>query len=144
LGVTVVLQLLLGGVVSSRSIGLACADFPLCNGFPLPLYWTEPIAWQIAHRALGYVVFLGSVALFAAARLGGAGARERTIATCLFVGVSIQVLLGALNVWLRIPPVVSAAHLACAVLLFAVIVERVASVRSATRPGESTSFGAHL
>jgi heme A synthase len=122
--VIVVLQILLGGVVSSRSIGLACFDFPLCNGYPLPVYWTEPIAWQIAHRSLGYAVLLGAVALLAAARIGRASPRERVITTGLVVGVSVQIALGALNIWFRIPPVVSAAHLACAVLLFAVAVER--------------------
>ncbi|MGA2449038.1 MAG: COX15/CtaA family protein [Polyangiaceae bacterium] len=137
LAVAVVVQLLLGGVVSSRSIGLACADFPLCNGFPIPLYWTEPIAWQIAHRTVGYVVLLGSVALLVVARLEGATARETTIATGLVLGVSVQIMLGGLNIWLRIPPIVSAAHLACAVALFAVVVERVVSLGGSTAPSES-------
>ena len=125
--VTVAMQILLGGVVSSRSIGLACFDFPLCNGLPIPVYWTEPIAWQMAHRALGYTVLLGAFAIVATARIGGAGPRERRIAAILVLGVSVQIVLGGLNVWFRVPPLVSAAHLACAVLLFAVAVERVAS-----------------
>ncbi len=123
--VAVAFQLLLGGVVSSRSVGLACLDFPLCNGFPIPVYWTEPIAWQMAHRTLGYAVFFGALALFAAARATGAGPRERVIAGGLVAGVSVQILLGGLNVWFRIPPLVSAAHLACAVVLFGVGVDRV-------------------
>ncbi len=49
----VVVQLLIGGVVSSRELGLACFDFPMCNGFPIPIYWNAAIAWQFAHRFVG-------------------------------------------------------------------------------------------
>jgi len=125
--VLVGMQLLLGGVVSSRSIGLACADFPLCNGFPIPVYWTEPIAWQMAHRIVGYAVFLVALGLLAASRMQATNPRERAIAIGLVAGVTAQILLGGFNVWFRIPPAVSATHLACAVLLFAVAVERATS-----------------
>jgi heme A synthase len=140
--VTVVLQILFGGVVSSRSIGLACFDFPFCNGFPIPVYWTEPIAWQMAHRTLGYLVLLGAFAILGAARIGEAGPRERHVAAGLVLGVSVQIVLGGLNVWFRVPPLVSAAHLACAILLFAVAVERVATgVLGTTRPVVPLAFG---
>jgi heme A synthase len=123
----IVVQLLLGGVVSSRSIGLSCSDFPLCNGLPIPIYWTEPIAWQMAHRAVGFAILFGIAWLCAVAWARPAPRSERLISAGLTIGIVLQIVLGGMNVWLQIPPAVSAAHLACAVLLFAAVLERVAA-----------------
>ena len=116
-------QLLLGGVVSSRAIGLACYDFPFCNGLPLPAYWTNAIGWQFAHRMTGFTIFAVLSGTALVARFGRE-TRERAFAYSLVAVVSIQILLGGINVWFRIPPIASAAHLAVAVLLFAALVDR--------------------
>lgn len=119
-----VIQVLVGGVVSSRSIGLACFDFPLCNGLPIPPVWTAAIGWQMLHRALGFSVVVGAFALYLLARRAGASALDRRFTLSLAAGALGQVLLGGANVWLRVPPTASAAHLGLAVLLYAALVER--------------------
>src|SRR5262249_58081809 len=50
------LQLALGGYVRHSGAGLACPDFPLCNGEWLPGHWLGVVHW--AHRWLG-VILLG-------------------------------------------------------------------------------------
>ena len=116
-----VAQLFLGGVVSSRSIGLACYDFPLCHGSVFPLAWTWPIAWQFAHRAVGFAL-AGALLCFAVAVFRRASPRgERRGAGLLAAGIMAQILLGASNVWFAIPPPVSAAHLGVAAVIFALL-----------------------
>ncbi|MEI8255564.1 MAG: COX15/CtaA family protein, partial [Deltaproteobacteria bacterium] len=111
-------------VVSSRSIGLACYDFPLCNGLPLPAYWNGAIGWQFTHRLMGYSIFTVIAGLALVARLMDEAAHERRRSLALLGLVCVQILLGGINVWYRIPPMASAAHLAVAVFLFAVLVDR--------------------
>ncbi len=118
----VVAQMLLGAIVSSKLIGLACFDFPTCNGGIVPPVWTVPIAWQIAHRALGATVALTAFAVFGAAHLGGGAATERRVSALVLGLVSAQILLGGVTVWLRIPPAVSAAHLGVATVLLATLI----------------------
>jgi heme A synthase len=128
-------QMLLGAVVSSRSLGLACADFPLCNGLPLPAYWTGPIAWQYAHRVLGFSALLGACALWAASvLLGDAGRRERGRCAALVAGLLAQIVLGGINVWYQIPPPASAAHLGLAAILFAALADRIIASARARAP----------
>lgn len=124
LAVAILVQLLLGSVVSSRSIGLACFDFPLCNGLPVPVHWTEPLAWQMAHRTVAILSLLGSGGVCGAARFGRASRRERALTSFLCGALAAQVLLGGMNVWFRIPPVLSAAHLGIAVAVLVIVVER--------------------
>jgi heme A synthase len=99
------------------------------------LYWTEAIAWQMAHRGVGFAILFGIAWLCVVARGETTPRSERWICAGLAVGIVVQILLGGMNVWLQIPPAVSAAHLACAVLLFATAVERAAAGTS--NPGAS-------
>ncbi len=124
----VITQMLIGAVVSSRSIGLACYDFPLCNGLPLPAYWNGAIGWQFTHRLVGYSIFFVIAGIALVARLMDVSS-ERGRSLALLGLVCVQILLGGVNVWYRIPPHASAAHLAVAVFLFALLVDR--NVRAA-------------
>lgn len=131
----VCIQLLIGAVVSSRSIGLACRDFPLCNGLPLPAYWNGPIGWQFTHRLVGYAIFTVLAGLAIATRWVAGAANERTLTVTLLGLVCVQILLGGVNVWYRIPPAASAAHLAVAVSLFAVLFDRNVRASKVASPG---------
>ena len=114
------LQSLLGGLVSSKHAGLACPDWPTCNG-----QWFPPlegaVGLQMTHRWGGYLLTL--VVLLAAARARAADApgvrRGATVAALLTM---LQVALGVSNVLLGTPPWASALHLANAAALLATLV----------------------
>ena len=113
--------IVIGAVVRTTGSGLACPDWPLCEGRLIPRFeahvlieWFHRLvallvslllfataAWVVAHRALR-------------ARLG----RLLTIALVLLFA---QVLLGALTVWKLLSPAVVSSHLAVALLLFSTL-----------------------
>jgi cytochrome c oxidase assembly protein subunit 15 len=109
-------QIVLGAVMRHTGAGLAIPDFPTAFGGLWPS--TEELVRRgvgihLAHR-LGAAVVL--VLVFAAARaLGRASAASPVFANlaATWIGlVTIQVLLGALSIWSRKAPPLTAAHLA--------------------------------
>ncbi|HEY3452549.1 MAG TPA: COX15/CtaA family protein [Myxococcales bacterium] len=119
-----VAQMLVGAAVSSGYFALACSQFPLCeDGALLPADWTEGLVWQMAHRGLGALVLVAALGM--AARAWRAG-HDRVLWLSVSAGILVQALLGGLNVWLRVPPWASAAHLGLAAILFATLVLRLA------------------
>ncbi len=111
----VALQLVLGGLVSSHSAGLACATFPLCNGDSVAPTLQGPIGLHVLHRLNAY----GVAAAFAllAWQLRGAGLCGRLAWTGLRL-VLLQIAVGAANVLLRLPVEVTALHSALAAGIF--------------------------
>lgn len=122
-------QIALGGWVSSHYAGLACADFPLCDGALIPAMDFsrafsldhEPtgesmVAIQWTHRAGALVVLVYLTWLAARAM------RHERIATGVLLLVWLQVALGAANVWLRLPLTLTVAHNAVAALLIIAMV----------------------
>lgn len=113
------LQCLLGGLVSSHHAGLACPDWPTCNG-----RWFPPlqglVGLQMMHRWGGYLLAL--VTLIVAARARSApdpGVRAGGgMAALLTV---LQIVLGVSAVLLGLPPWVSALHLANATAILAML-----------------------
>jgi cytochrome c oxidase assembly protein subunit 15 len=113
--------IVIGSVVRTTGSGLACPDWPLCQGRLIPplephvlIEWTHrlvallvsallcvTVGWVLAHRELR-------------ARLGGLAALATTL---LFA----QVLLGALTVWKLLNPSIVSGHLAVALLLFSTL-----------------------
>ncbi|MDR7521317.1 MAG: heme o synthase [Armatimonadota bacterium] len=127
------LQVTLGGVVSAFGAGLACPDFPLCQGSLLPP--PEPRAvLHTAHRLAAFVVALLVAAVAARAR----ESRDRTIRTAAAAAVAlviVQVGLGALNVWTRLAVLIRVAHLGGGAALLATLVVLVVRVGLAVRVG---------
>jgi heme a synthase len=137
--VLVVLQIALGGWVSSNYAALACHDFPTCHG----RWWPEMdfaqgfnlaqavgpnylggqlesdarIAIHFVHRLGALVVVLVTGLL--AWRLHTAGS---PLALPLVAVLGIQVALGVLNVALALPLAVATAHNAVGALLLLVLV----------------------
>jgi heme A synthase len=113
-------QSLLGGIVSTSHAGLACPDWPACDGrwFP-PLSSLEGL--QMLHRYGAYaltaavllVAIRSRLSSDAAVRAGGSLAFGLTLA---------QIVLGVANVLLGTPPSLSAVHLANAAAILATLV----------------------
>src|SRR5205085_1083482 len=102
--------IVIGSVVRTTGSGLACPDWPLCEGRLIPR--AEPhILIEWLHRLIALVV---SVALFVTA--GSIGFRPAVRArlgglALLAVGLLFaQILLGALTVWKLLHPSVVSSH----------------------------------
>jgi heme A synthase len=120
-GITVLayLQALLGGVVSSSGAGLACTEWPLCNGaFILPLDRPEGI--HMLHRGVGYALALAVLV----AALDGRTAQAPRVRHILAGAVGLvlfQIALGVANIMLALPPWLVALHLANAAAILATL-----------------------
>ncbi|MEO5616376.1 MAG: COX15/CtaA family protein [Candidatus Eisenbacteria bacterium] len=122
--------IVIGSVVRTTGSGLACPDWPLCNGQWIPpMQFNVMIEWL--HRLVALLVSLLLVATVAwifahrevRARLGG------------LVGLAVlllftQVVLGALTVWKLLDPGIVSAHLGVALMLFAVLLTIALSARA--------------
>lgn len=108
------LQMVLGGLVSSRYAGMACPEWPTCNGglwFPT---WSGPVGLHLLHRTNGYALL---VMLALGAWVCRREPRLRALANlALALGIA-QVLVGIANVVLGIPVEVTGLHSALAALL---------------------------
>lgn len=119
------LLIVLGGVVRITGSGLGCGDdWPLCNGRLIPPM--DLATWiEYGHRLVAVAVSILVLALVSLA--GWRGRREawrsRRRRGALALGILVvQVLLGAITVWLGLPPVSVILHLAAAMSLLAVLI----------------------
>lgn len=127
----VIVQLALGGMVSSHYAGLACPAFPTCDGERFVPTLAGAVGFQVLHRVNGLlllatftllvVVTRGMVRLAARARLG-------------LALVALQIVIGAADVLLRLPVELTALHTATAagiVITTGLIVREVGLARGA-------------
>ena len=108
------LQLALGGLVSSNYAGLACPEWPTCNGgrwFPV---WSGSVGLHLLHRYNGYLLL---AALAAAAWTSREDARLRALARAGLALGMLQVGVGVANVKLGLPVEVTGLHSALATAL---------------------------
>jgi cytochrome c oxidase assembly protein subunit 15 len=108
------LQLVLGGLVSSRYAGLACPEWPTCNGGVFFPSFGGAVGLHLLHRSNGYLLalLLGVTAL----RARGRGALGRVLALAAGLGLA-QIVVGVLNVRLGLPVEVTGLHSALAAAL---------------------------
>jgi len=148
-----VVQIALGGWVSTNYAALACVDFPTCHGQWMPQMdfvhgfhllrelgmsaTGEPLSNEAlnaihwAHR-VGALVVLGAVGMiaFAARRMQGL----RAYGTVLIVLLLVQIGLGITNIVAMLPLPVAVAHNAgAALLLMAMVVLNFALRQASTR-----------
>jgi len=112
------LQIALGGLVSSSFAGLACPEWPACNGglwFPT---WSGSVGLHLLHRYNGYLLLAALVAAAWASR-SDAGLRRPAFAS-LAIGIA-QVGVGIANVIFGLPVEVTGLHSALAAALAAVL-----------------------
>ncbi|HEX5065755.1 MAG TPA: COX15/CtaA family protein [Myxococcota bacterium] len=108
------LQLVLGGLVSSRYAGLSCPEWPTCNGgvwFPT---WHGPVGIHLMHRSNGYLLALLLCASAWMLRGDPRVGRGVRLAAAL---VLAQVVVGVANVRFGIPVEITALHSLLAALL---------------------------
>jgi len=111
----VAIQLGLGGLVSSNYAGLACIEWPSCNaGVWFPSF-RGIVGLQLFHRLGAYTVAALAFAFLGAARADKAGKGAAAIVAVVLV----QIALGVLNVWVRMPVELAVAHAATAHALVA-------------------------
>ena len=118
-GLLLFFQLVLGGLVSSRFAGMACPEWPTCNGglwFPS---WSGPVGLHLMHRSNGYLLLLSLCT--AAWRLRSDPRVGRSVRLAAALAVA-QVGVGVANVRLGIPVEITALHSALAALLVLTVV----------------------
>ncbi len=116
------LLLVAGGLVSTTGSGLACPDWPLCEGQYVPPM-RDGKEYEHTHRLIASFVLVmtfGLTALLFKHRPEDAVLKRLGVAAAL--GGGVQALFGALTVWLRLPPAVSSTHLAIAMLFLSLLV----------------------
>jgi cytochrome c oxidase assembly protein subunit 15 len=114
-------QIILGGLVSTKYAGLACPDFPLCQGQWIPTL-QGLVGLHVFHRFGAYFVALCVLGNFLWAR-----ARQQNTGTEIWMLglVVVQIVLGIANVVYQIPPVVTVLHLVTAVSILALALRQV-------------------
>lgn len=105
-----------GAYVSSSGAGLACIDIPGCAGNAV--VYTPGQQVQMLHRFIAAACLLCAVVSFALVWALGAASRVRVAASIALGLVFVQILLGLLNVALRLPIDLREAHAANAALVF--------------------------
>ncbi len=108
------LQLVLGGLVSSRYAGLACPEWPTCNGGAFFPSWGGAVGLHLLHRSNGYA--LGLLLLGAAFLMRRAGRVGHTLAAAAGLALA-QIAVGVLDVRLGLPVEVTGLHSALAAAL---------------------------
>ncbi|MBX7114406.1 MAG: COX15/CtaA family protein [Myxococcaceae bacterium] len=123
-----------GGLVSTTGSGLACPDWPLCEGQWIP-QMVNGKEFEHTHRLVAS--FVGAMTFGLMALLFKHRRRERFLVGAGIVAsvlVVIQALLGALTVKMKLPWYVSSTHLAVASTFFALTVSLAFWTRPEDKP----------
>jgi cytochrome c oxidase assembly protein subunit 15 len=103
--------IVLGALVRAHEAGLACPDWPTCFGSLIPEMDLQ-IAFEWTHRAVAGTVALIFAALAWVVWRGPAGnAQLRRMLAVAATLLGVQIVLGALTVWLRLASWTVTAHL---------------------------------
>jgi heme A synthase len=116
--VALFLLMTMGNIVSATGSGLGCPDWPLCHGRLLPPAQTEVLI-EFSHRlkAIPFTILLLITVVLTWRRTTARAPRRLTLVLALLV--IGQIALGAITVLLKLPDLVSTAHLVNALLILA-------------------------
>lgn len=120
---TVVLQIVLGGTVASNYAGMACPDFPLCNGQFIPTL-KGGVGLHVLHRLGAYLTLIVVVGFYILLRGWDFDSRNRItrVARLLITLVLIQAALGIANIKFYLPALITVLHTAVAATIVASVV----------------------
>jgi len=115
---SVYVLIVLGGIVSNTGSGLACPDWPLCNGQVLPVL-TAHVVIEFTHRVWTLVVtaLVVSTTIVAWRKFRWPNMITK-LATFMFILLLCQIFLGMITVESGTMPAAVASHLAVATLVF--------------------------
>lgn len=121
-------QVILGGLVASSYAGMACPDWPTCNGGVWFPSWRGPVGLHLAHRTNAYAMVAALLAVAWSARRYAGLAQPLRLAAALSLA---QVAVGVANVELGLPEGVTGLHSAvsAAIVLCVAVVAREAWLR---------------
>ncbi len=114
-------QAALGAYVRHAQAGLACPDFPACQGSWMPPSLTGPVFLHYSHRLAGYGIALTTMALCGAAFLDRGLGRYRNKALLLLILSLLQLGTGALVVLSGLNLAATAVHLAMALAMLSLL-----------------------
>ncbi len=100
-------QLIFGGLVSSGYAGLACPEWPTCNGGRWFPSWRGSVGMHLFHRMTGYALVVALIAVAWRSRKVNRVGRITMLAALLGL---VQMLVGILNVVLGIPVEITGLH----------------------------------
>ncbi|WP_287416753.1 heme o synthase [Thermomicrobium sp.] len=126
----VFLLMLSGAYTAKRGAGFACPEWPFCGGFWIPTGWTN-VDVHLTHRLIALVaVLLVAGVAWKARRVRGESPSVVGLVTAAAVLMVAQVFVGAANIWFRLHPAVSVAHLAVATIVWVLLVLAVLADRA--------------
>lgn len=126
----VFLLMLSGAYTAKRGAGFACPEWPFCGGFWIPTGWTN-VDVHLTHRLIALVaVLLVAGVAWKARRVRGESPWVIGLVTAAAVLMVAQVFVGAANIWFRLHPAVSVAHLAVATIVWVLLVLAVLADRA--------------
>ncbi|MFN0070679.1 MAG: heme o synthase [Chloroflexota bacterium] len=109
--------IVIGGVVRVTGSGLGCPDWPTCHGQLLPPLEQAALI-EFTHRLVGALVSPLILATTAGAWIWRrSDSAVRHTATALPLLLAVQILLGAVVVWLELPGMVVLVHLGFAMVI---------------------------
>ncbi len=114
----VVLQVTLGGLVASSYAGMACPEWPTCNGGVWFPSWRGPVGLHLAHRSTAYLLLVVLGATVWSTRRHAGLFRPLRLA---FASMLVQVGIGIANVRLGVPAEITGLHSSVSALIVLVM-----------------------
>jgi cytochrome c oxidase assembly protein subunit 15 len=112
----VFLLMMIGNIVSATGSGLACPDWPLCHGRLIPPLQPDVLI-EYGHRVTAAITSILLLATIIATFRDRSFRGARRIGIALLLLLVVQIALGGITVLLRLPHLVSTAHLVTALLI---------------------------
>ena len=136
LATCLLLQLLLGGLVSSQYAGLACSSFPTCNGASLVPSLSGVVGLHVLHRLNAFLLLVTICSMMWWTRGSNRMASLSQIAAGL---ICLQIVIGVANVLLRLPFELRGLHTGVGALIVMAVGSLIREMLLAPREERATS-----